>query len=215
MARRPPVELLGDLDVGEGHLDAVDGQLRVPGAEGHGHAPLAAARVEHAARLDGLHLALELLELRIAAAPLDHLAGLLPREHAEPLLEQLESRLPAQPLVLLLLRGDIGFSALEVSEPRANAGTLLGVAGIGARGIRRFQDLQRAVDVLAVELEAHRLDHAVHIGGIERRRRHGRLAHDVVITREHRITPARCVRRSIGERGRRPRPGAGRSAGAP
>src|SRR5882724_5476261 len=169
--RRPPVELLGDLDVGEGHLDAVDGQLRVPGAERHGHPPLATARVEHAARLDGLHLALELLELRVTATPLDHLARLLPREHTEPLLEQLEPHFPAQALVLLLLRGDIRLAAFQMPEPRADARALLGVAGLGARGMRRLQDLERAVDVFAVELESHRLDHAVHIAGIEQRRR--------------------------------------------
>ena len=36
-----------------------------------------------------------------------------------------------------------------------------------------FQELEGAVDVLAVELEGHRLDHAVHVGGIERGRGHG------------------------------------------
>jgi hypothetical protein len=147
------------------------------GAQGHGHPTLAASRVEHPARPHRLHLALELLELRVATAPLDHLARLLPREHAQALLEELEPHLPAQALVLLLLRRHIGLAALQVPEPRANARHLLRVARLGSRGIRGLQDLQRPVDVLAIQLESHGLDHAVHVGGIDGERGSRRLAH--------------------------------------
>src|SRR5215467_2939843 len=136
--------------------------------------------------------AVKLLELRIAAAPLDHLAGLLAGEHAQLLLQELETHLPAQAPVLLLLRGHVGLAAGQMAQPGSDARGLLHVARMRAGGLGGIQDLEGAVDVLAVELEAHRLDHAVHVSGIERGRGHGRLGHDGVIP--PRIVSLRCRR---------------------
>ena len=52
-------------------------------------------------------------------------------------------------------------------------------------GVRRLEDLQRAVDILPVELEAHALDDAVHVSGIGDG--HGGLGHGLV------TPPARIV----------------------
>src|SRR5215813_2682224 len=98
---RPAIEPPGDLHVRRRDLDAVHGELRVPRTERHGHPAFAATCIEHALWLDRRHLALELLELRIAAAPLDHLARLPAREHAQLLLQELEPHLPAQSPILL------------------------------------------------------------------------------------------------------------------
>src|SRR5262252_10435262 len=125
----------------------------MPRAQGHSHPALAATRIQHALRLDRRHLALELLELRIAAASLDHLAGLLAGEHAQLLLQELESHFPAQPPVLLLLRGHVGLAALQVAEPGTDARGLLDVTGMRALGLGGLQDVERAVNVLAEELE--------------------------------------------------------------
>src|SRR5215467_2939842 len=155
--------------------------------------------------LDRRHLALELLELRIAAAPLDHLAGLLAGEHAQLLLQELETHLPAQAPVLLLLRGHVGLAALQVAEPGADARGLLDVAGMRALGLGGLQDVERAVDVLAEELEAHGLDHAVHVGGIEGRGGHRRLGHEriiprrIVSPRRGRLCPALAETEDLGE----------------
>ena len=163
--RLPAVELPGDPDVREGNLDAVHRELRVARAEGHRHAALAAAGVEHASRLHGLDLALELLELRVAAAPLDHLAGLLPGQHADPLLQELEPCLPAQPLVLLLLGKDVGLAALQVAEPRADTRRLLGVTRIGARGVRGRLCRDGGAERIPVRVTGHRAASATHPAG--------------------------------------------------
>src|ERR1700752_3566157 len=99
--------------------------------ERHGHAALAAAGVEHASRPHAVDLALELLEFGIARAALDQLLRLAPDEHADPLLEELEPHAPAQPAVLLLLRGHVPVARIQMREPRADTRGQLGVARIG------------------------------------------------------------------------------------
>src|SRR5207249_8504565 len=142
---------------------------------------LAAARVQRALRLVRLPRALALLELRVAPAALDHLPRLLSREHAQALLDELEPHLPPEALVLLLLGGDVGLAACEVAQPRADARGQLRVAGVGATGLRGLEHLEPAVDVLAIELEAHGLDHPVDVGGIEGQRQRGCFGHGVAI----------------------------------
>jgi hypothetical protein len=103
---------------------------------------------------------------RVARAPLDELARLAPDEHAKPLFQELQPRLPAEARVLRLLRLHVGFARFEMGEPRTDARRLLGIARIGMGRVRGLDDLERAVDVLAIELEANRLDDGVDIAGI-------------------------------------------------
>src|SRR5262245_22574984 len=151
---REAIELTGDLRVGRRDLDAFDAEIRMARAQRHGHAALAAAGVEHAPRTHAIHLALELLELGVARTPPDELLRLPADEHADALLEELEPHPPPQSAILLLLRGHVGLARLQVREPGANARRQLGVAGLGMRHLRGLDDLERAVDVLAIELEA-------------------------------------------------------------
>jgi hypothetical protein len=81
--------------------------------------------------------------------------------------------------VLLVLGADVGLAARQVREPRADAGGLLGVARIRVRGVGGLDHLEGAVDVLAVELEAHRLQDRVvvlRVGPEARERPRGRVA---------------------------------------
>ena len=157
------IELSRDLRVGRRDLDAFDAEVRMPRAQGHRHAALAAAGVEHAPRTHAVDLALQLLELGIARASIDQLARLAADEHADPLLEELQAHPPAQPAILLLLRGDVRLAGVQVREPRANARRQLGVPRIGMARLRGLDDLERAVDVLAIELETRGLDDGVDV----------------------------------------------------
>ena len=114
-------------------------------------------------RVDALDFPFQLLELGVARAPLDQLARLATDEHADPLLEELESHAPAQPTILLLLRGHVRFARFQVSEPRPDSRGQLGIVRIGVFRARRLDDLERAVNVLAIELEADRLDDGVDV----------------------------------------------------
>src|SRR5262249_9700264 len=160
---REAVELARDLRVGGRDLDALDPDIGMARAQRHGHAALAAAGVEHAPRTHAVHLALELLELGVAPAPIDELLRLSADEHADALLEELEPAPPAQAALLLFPRRHVGLARLEVSEPGKNARRQLRVPGIGMRRLRGLDDLERAVDVLAIELEAGRLGDRVDV----------------------------------------------------
>ena len=50
-----------------------------------------------------------------------------------------------------------------MSEPGPNAGRQLGIPRVGTRRLRGLDDLERAVDILAIELEAGRLDDGVDV----------------------------------------------------
>ncbi len=135
----------------------------MPCAQRHRHAALAAAGVEHAPGTHALDLALQLLEFGIARAPIDQLARLAADQHADPLLEELQAHPPAQPAILLLLRGHVRLARIQVREPGANARRQLGVSRVGVARLRGLDDLERAIDVLAVELEARGLDDGVDV----------------------------------------------------
>ena len=138
----------------------------MPRAQRHRDAALAAAGVEHAPRPQRGDLPLQLLELRVSRPALDQLARLASDEHADPLLEELQPRLPAQAAVLLLLRVDERLARLQVRQPGADARRLLRVARVGIRRLGSLDDLERAVDVLAIELEPDRLNDGVDVARI-------------------------------------------------
>ena len=83
------------------------------------------------------------------------------------------------PAVLRVLGRDVGLAAGQVGEPRADARGLLQVPGIGMHAVGRLHHLERPVDVLPVQLEAHRLDDRVDVLriGAEPRQRTGDVAH--------------------------------------
>src|SRR4029450_3791789 len=101
------VQLSGDLRVGRRDLDALDSQIRMARPDRHRPAALAAAGVEHASRPHAVDFPLQLLELGVAGAPVDELLRLAADEHADALFEELEPHPPAQPAILLLLRGHV------------------------------------------------------------------------------------------------------------
>src|SRR5262249_15767085 len=76
---------------------------------------------------------------------------------------------PAQPAMLLLLRGHVRLARREVREPGTNARGQLGVLRIGMTGLRGLDDLERAVDVLAIELETRGLDDGVDVVRVHRK----------------------------------------------
>ena len=177
---RKPVELPRDPDVRRRDLDALHAYVGMAGAQRHRDAPLAAPGVEHAPRAHAGDLALELAELGVAPAPLDHFARLPAEEDADPPLEELQPDLPAEPLVLRLLGRDVRLAALEVREPRPDPRRLLGVAEVGMDGVRALGQLESGVDVLPIELEADRLD-----DGVDVVRVHGRLCYHSAQFSEH------------------------------
>src|SRR3989442_3672240 len=93
----------------------------------------------------------------------DLLGGLRAGGDPDPPLEELQPAPPAEPPVLRLLGRDIGFAALEVREPRPDPRRLLGVAGVGMGGVSALGQLEGAVDVLPIELEADRLEDRVDV----------------------------------------------------
>src|SRR5262249_6536653 len=124
---------------------------------------------EHAPRRDRGDLTLERHELRVTTAPLHHLARLAPEQDSDAPFEQLEACAPAQSTILRFLRGEVRLAAVEVAQPAMDFRGLLGVSRIGMRGVCGLHQLERAADVLAEELQTHRLQRGVdvpRIGGL-------------------------------------------------
>src|SRR5262249_14831500 len=108
---------------------------------------------------------------------LDHLPRPPAQERPQAPLQELEPEAAAESPVLAILRVDISLAALEVREPRADPRGLLRVAGMRMGGVCRLHHLERAPDVLAVQLEAHDLEERLGIARVRVSRERPVAAH--------------------------------------